>query len=180
VPNCPYIWNWTGPLEDAPVDWGSYSSAILESPTATRILSDLAPPHFNLIDYHTGVLFGPEAELRWRKRRFGGFHVVGINHLPTQAWDGSTTRDLVLVDAADSGLPTQLLLWGTPHTSGWSDSRLTAPLEYPPHLQGSRVAIQLEHLLMPSSVRLPGTPEESVLLPLVRFVRLIAAQQEPL
>jgi hypothetical protein len=121
--------------------------------------------------YDTGVLFGPEVEIRWRKRRNGRFHFVVIEDRETASWpEGSATAALRPVEAAEEGLPGQVLLWGEPHGGSespeWYEPRIPKAFTcYPKDFAGSRVAVEMLHYRLEVMAPLPqGAAEERVIV----------------
>ena len=73
----------------AEIPWNEFQYGILESPWDTRFV-EIAGTDNGLTParYETGLLFGPDAELRWRRRRNGQYHLVFISD-KGEAWPGA-------------------------------------------------------------------------------------------
>ncbi len=119
------------------VDWHRYQWALLESPWDTRLCdlrpnpnSVTAPTERPAVEtYSSGVLFGADCELRWRKMRNGQFHCVIIDDSPEGA-----LRPL--------GRRTEVL-WGEPDGDIWWETRIPREIaDYPAELRGRRVALE--------------------------------------
>lgn len=76
----------------AEIPWNKFQYGILESPWDTRFV-DLAAgvSGLTLDNYDTGLLFGPDTELRWRRRRNGQFHLVFISDAG-DPWPGASSE----------------------------------------------------------------------------------------
>ena len=132
-------------LEDvAPhVRWEKYVCAILESPSRTCFVSRGEAQRLRLEDFRTGLLFGETAELRFRKRRGGKYHLVYIDDQ-----DGSLDGGETLTLEAGSG-PVQIFLWGEALGNHWYEARIPGELSYPID-SGWRAAVRVKHYRMNS------------------------------
>jgi hypothetical protein len=120
----------------AGIAWEDYAYAIVESPSEVRLVQ-LAAEKVVPEEYDSGILFGREAELRWRRRRNGKFHTVLI-HDHGEA--GET-----LQPAGDA----QFVLWGERQAGAdppaWYEPRIPKMITgYPEGLKGPRVAVALK------------------------------------
>ena len=182
IPEPPRILSWDGERFPACVAWPHFTCAILESAPETRMVVEPSPDTVRAEAYDAGVLFGPDAEIRWRKRRNGRFHFVVIEDRETATWpEGSATAALRLVqEAAEEGLPGQVLLWGEPHGSSelreWYEPRIPKVLTcYPRDFAGSRVAVEMRHYRLQVMVPLPRGSEEELEIVVSRCSGLSAA-----
>ena len=179
----PRILTWEGERFPHRMDWRRFECGIVESATETRMIMAPGEDAVRAEAYDAGVLFGPETELRWRKRRHGSIHFVVTEDRATGDWpaEGKTSA-LRPVEASAEGLPGQVLLWGEPRgpsLAEWYESRIPHVIAcYPPGLAGKRVAVQLTHyrLEVEAPIPLGGTEKREVVLS--RCQRLTAAAPE--
>ena len=110
------------------IDWALYEHGILESPASVRFIK-VDKRDFVAGEYSAGLLFGEQAEVRWRKRRDGMFHLVFIDE-----GEGEP-----LIEERQSSV----VLWGDATGDGiWSEGRIPGLLtEYPAEFSGKRLAI---------------------------------------
>jgi hypothetical protein len=101
--------------------WADLQYAIVEAPWEVRFLALPAGPEFLPEGYPSGRLFGDLAEVRWRKRRNGLFHVVLI-HDEGVALNGAKPEALQPGEPD----PSRFLLW---KESG--EPRIPKPIQYP-------------------------------------------------
>ena len=120
----------------AEIRWADFRYAIVESAVETGLREVSGP--FAAEDFETGVLFGPEAELRWRRRRSGLWHAVTI--------DDRGGAGTPLEELGDAG---RFVLWGKPEVGAkppcWWETRIPRVImEYPARLAGKRAAVRLK------------------------------------
>lgn len=124
------------------VDWEQFECAILESPAKTCLVSRAEGQTLRLEDFRSGLLFGDQAELRFRRRRDGKYHLVYISDSGRRL-EGSTPRELV----GENG-PERIFLWGEAlGEDAWYEARIPGKLSYP-SAPGWRVAVRVKHYRM--------------------------------
>jgi len=167
----PHISNWSGPDFLAALPWDLFEYGIVESPSKTNLLRNPRPSQVRPQDFPAGVFFGRQAELKWRRRRNGRFHLVLIGEEGVDALPDAEVVSLCPVQAADCGLPQRIYLWGQPHgaltAAQWYEARIPRLIvEYPPEFSGHRVAVHLAHYTMniTVSVPLPGDAESRTIV----------------
>jgi len=117
----------------------------LEGPTKSdlEVWSGEDIPALRWEDYDKGVLFGETAEVRFRKRRNGTYHLLLVADDPIEApWQGA--RELKEVGTSS------VILWGEPDSvhGGWYEGRIPRRLPYPfppSGTKGTRVVAALKH-----------------------------------
>ena len=153
------------------IRWSDFCYAIVESAVEVKLLTVTEP--FQAEGYDGGVLFGPCAELRWRRRRSGLFHTVLIDDR------GGEGTSLESVD----GEP-EFVLWGEPQGGvgepSWYEARIPRVItEYPRKLQGKRVAVRLRGYWLEHLIPQPnGERDVPSSVGLVRCVDLVEAALE--
>jgi hypothetical protein len=153
------------------IRWEAFEYAIVESADCVRLLT-LANECPVPETYDSGILFGTEAELRWRRRRSGLFHVVLIR-------DGAT--DGVELEAVGEQ---QFVLWGEPEAGSdppaWYEPRIPRMItEYPSDLKGKRVAVSVKSYRLRVDVPQPcAERREERIVTLLRCVSLVEARLE--
>ena len=178
----PRICTWQGAEWPAGMDWSRFQCAILESAPSTKLVNH---PNASVTPeaYDAGLAFGPEVELRWRKRRNGKFHITLIEDKPGAHWpEGAETAPLMRAEAAER-MPQRVILWGEPVAGAlrpeWYEPRIPNTITaYPRELENHRVAVELLHYWLEVDARIPfEDPEKSQVL-LTRCSRLTAAIRE--
>jgi len=124
------------------VVWDRFECAILESPSKTCLVSGAEARGLRLEAFRSGLLFGSQAELRFRRRRSGKYHLVYIDDAGGHL-DGAVPKDL----PDDTG-PERIFLWGEDFGEGfWYESRIPGKMAYPVD-PGWRVAVRIKHYLL--------------------------------
>jgi len=153
------------------IRWSDFAYAIVESAVEVKLLTVAGP--FQAEGYDAGILFGPNAELRWRRRRSGLFHTVLIDD---RGGDGTPLESV--------GGESQFVLWGEPQGGAgepsWYEARIPRIItEYPPALRGKWVAVRLRGYWLKRTVPQPnGEPEIASEVHLLRCVDLVEAALE--
>jgi len=149
--------------------WEEFDYAIVECPWEVRLV-DLRKETVQPGDYHRGVLFGKEAELRWRKLRNGSFRWV----LWREAGDTGEEAERL-----DEG---QVILWGEPVGDAkpptWWEPRIQRWIqEYPEKFEGKRVAMEVARYRVMAKRPVPGGKEEEGTVTLERYRGLVAVEE---
>lgn len=178
----PHISNYSGVHFPAEVPWALFEYGIVESPWKTTLLQSYQFASINPELFASGLFFGKRAELRWKRRRSGKFHLVLIGEEGVAPLDPVAALLLKPLKAESYGLPEQIFLWGEPHGSPaaaqWYEGRIPRLIqEYPKHFSGSRVLARLAHYIMEGSAPLPGGYSESCSSVVSRTVGLEGAKE---
>lgn len=180
----PQILTWEGERFPQGMDWRRFECGIVESATETRMIVAPGEDAVRAEAYDAGILFGPETEMRWRKRRSGHIHFVVIEDRSAGDWPaGGNASALRPIEASEEGLPGQVLLWGEPRggpgPAEWYEARIPHVIAcYPPGLAGKRVAVQLTHYYLEVKAPIPLGGMETRRVALSRCQRLTAAAPE--
>jgi hypothetical protein len=124
------------------IPWREFNYAILESPSEICFVSLAAaePERLNPEAFSSGTLFSENAELRWRRRRDGRFHLVMVHDA------GLTLKGEIgiplepLANSTKGTSPPQLLLW-----KPVDEPRIPRSIGYPSMPAGKRPSIALKH-----------------------------------
>lgn len=124
------------------VSWKEFDYGILESPWEVKFvaLKGQPPDGFEPEAYHAGTLFGLDAELRWRRRRNGGFHLVLV-HDRGDTLQNAESLPLTPAESHEGDvLPSKVLLWKPSE-----EPRIPRTIEYPDVTGGNRPEIKVKH-----------------------------------
>ncbi|HUE04464.1 MAG TPA: hypothetical protein VMR62_33245 [Bryobacteraceae bacterium] len=137
--------------------WDRFECAILESPSKTCLVSRAEAQGLRLEGFRSGLLFGKDAELRFRQRRGGKYHLVYIDDIGGHL-NGAEPKNL----QDDTG-PERIFLWGEAFGEGfWYEARIPGKLAYPV-AAGWRVAVRTKHYLLEAKDPLrPDSPASRV------------------
>ncbi|MBZ5534280.1 MAG: hypothetical protein LAO20_22880 [Acidobacteriia bacterium] len=153
------------------VPWAEFEYAILESPSEVKFLAlkGREPEGCEPESFSTGTLFGDKAELRWRRRRTGRFHLVMV-HDAGRALEGDEGLALQPAESAkNAALPSTVLLW-----KAQDEPRIPKPIVYPGLPDGSRPAVRLKSYWLQEDT----APETDRVL-ITRYVTLADGEGEP-
>ena len=141
-------------------DLGYFQYMILENAGAYRFAHFAAGE--NWASWDEGILYGEKAQLRWRKRRVGAFHLVVITQEPNLP-SGFTLWGTAQPVSSNETSAARILLWGEwdDTLEAWVEGRLPLKLHYPlpnnPRKRGTRPALKVEVLeLIPRHPSPPG------------------------
>jgi hypothetical protein len=152
------------------VPWGEFEYGILESPAEVKFLAVQArePEGVQPETFSSGTLFGQKAELRWRHRRNGCFHLVMV-HDGGLTLEGDAGVTLQPLEAAeDAVIPSSVLLW-----KGQDEPRIPRTITYPGVPAGTRPKVRLRSYWLQEKT----LPESDRVL-ITRYVTLVAAEEE--
>ncbi len=158
------------------LEWGEFEYAIAECPWEVRF-ADVRQGQgsFRPEDYEAGVLFGRNAELRWRRMRNGKFRWVRYREGAAEGTEAT--------DAAELNWR-RMVLWGEPVEGSaepeWWEPRIQRWIkEYPGAFGGKRVAVALKPYRIEAEVPRPGGEEgQRVKILLARYVGLEEVPKE--
>jgi hypothetical protein len=151
------------------IPWAEFDYGIFESPWEIKFVSleGKAPDAFRPETYHTGTLFGQDAELRWRRRRNGCFHLV-LLHDRGETLEEADSMTLTSADIHEEDvLPNKILLW-----KPMNEPRIPGTIDYPGMKSGHRPEIHVKHYWLHEQTEPAGDP---VLI--MRYVRLVAGEE---
>jgi len=184
MPSVPRIVSWEGESLPAEVPWERLTCAIVESASRTAMLGHPSSEAVRAEAYEAGVLFGGNAEIRWRKLRNGRLRFVAIEDVEGRLWpDGSRAKELERLVGSEVGLPDKILLWGEPRPgrakAAWYESRIPQVLtDYPAEFAGKRVAVEVAHYRLMVEVPVPQAGKEEQAVTITRYCRLVPVVPE--